>query len=56
MKVGIAPRRSSKVCTFTAALVSRTRAPGNSDRHSSMVVESKADTVWCRSTPSGLRA
>jgi hypothetical protein len=35
-------RRSSRVCIFTAALVERKCAPGNSDRHKSMVVEFRA--------------
>ena len=39
---GILPRRSSSVCIFTAALVVRKCAQGKSDRHRSMVVESKA--------------
>ena len=41
MKVGIAPRRSSSVCSLTAALVERNGAHGNIDRHRSMVVESE---------------
>ena len=42
MTLGIAPRRSSRVCIFTAALVERNGAHANSDRHRSMVVESRA--------------
>ena len=42
MKLGMLPRRSSSVCIFTAALVERKCAHGNSDRHRSMVVESRA--------------
>ena len=41
-ELGIAPRRSSSVCSFTAALVLRNLAHGNSDRHKSMVVASRA--------------
>ena len=42
IKLGILPRRSSRVCIFTADLVVRKCAQGNTDRHRSMVVESKA--------------
>ena len=35
-------RKSSNVCSFTADLVVRNNAQGNSDRHRSMVVESRA--------------
>lgn len=41
-KFGILPRRSSSVCSFTAALVERNGAQGNSDRHRSIVVPSSA--------------
>src|ERR1035437_8442750 len=51
MKVGIDPRRSSNVCSFTAALVERNGAHGNIDRHRSMVVASRAYTVLASSTP-----
>lgn len=33
MKLGILPRKSIKVCIFTAALVDRKCAHGNNDRH-----------------------
>src|SRR3974377_2322867 len=36
------PRRSSSVCSLTALLRRRNWPQGNSDRHKSMVVESKA--------------
>jgi hypothetical protein len=36
------PRSSSKVCNFTAALVERKCAHGNTERHRSIVVESSA--------------
>jgi len=39
MKLGMGPRRLSRVCIFTAALVVRNVAQGNTDRHRSMVVE-----------------
>jgi hypothetical protein len=42
MKLGMLPFRSSSVCIFTAALVVRKCAHGNTDRHRSMVVESSA--------------
>jgi len=42
MKLGMLPRRSSSVCIFTADLVERKRAQGNTDMHKSMVVESNA--------------
>ena len=41
-EVGILPRKSSSVCSFTAALVERNGAHGNSVKHRSMVVESRA--------------
>jgi hypothetical protein len=41
-KTGIAPRKSSSGCSFTAALVLRNLAHGNSDKHKSMVVASRA--------------
>ena len=41
-ELGMLPRRSSRVCIFTAALVERKCAHGNSDRHKSIVVESSA--------------
>src|SRR5205807_8184186 len=39
------PRRSSSVCSFTALLRRRNFPHGKSDRHKSMVVESRAYTV-----------
>src|SRR5437867_1578550 len=42
INVGMLPCRSSKVCILTAALRRRNFAHGNSDRHRSMVVESRA--------------
>src|SRR2546423_7459541 len=42
MKLGMLPRKSSRVCIFTAALVERKCAQGKTDRHRSMVVESSA--------------
>jgi hypothetical protein len=45
MKLGMLPRRSSSVCIFTAALVERKRAQGNTDRHRSMVVESSSGAI-----------
>jgi hypothetical protein len=56
MKLGMLPRRSSSVCIFTAALVERNGAHGNTDRHRSMVVASRAYTVLDRSTPKGSSA
>ena len=41
-KVGILPRKSSGVCSLTAALVERNGAQGNTDKHRSMVVVSRA--------------
>src|ERR1039458_8347968 len=52
MKVGIGPRRSSKVCILMAPFRDRNRAQGNTDKQRSMVVESKAYTVLSRSKPS----
>lgn len=51
MKAGMLPRKSSRVCILTAALVVRNGAQGNNDRHKSMVVASSAYTVLVRSTP-----
>src|SRR5208283_3533234 len=45
MKLGILPRKSSRVCIFTAALVVRKCAQGKTDRHRSIVVESRADGI-----------
>src|SRR5664279_3755863 len=42
INVGMLPCRSSKVCIVTAALPWRNFAHGNSDKHRSMVVESRA--------------
>ena len=42
IKLGILPRRSSSVCSLTAALVERNGAHGNSDKDKSIVVASKA--------------
>src|ERR1700722_19944937 len=42
MNVGMLPCKSSRVCILTAALRCRNFAHGNSDRHRSMVVESRA--------------
>jgi hypothetical protein len=42
IKLGIGPRRSCSVCIFTADLVERKSAQGNSDRHRSIVVLSRA--------------
>jgi len=39
---GMLPRRSSRACNFTALLWWRNCAQGNSAKHKSMVVESKA--------------
>ena len=50
-KLGMLSRRSSRVCLFTAALVARKSAHGNSDSHRSMVVESIASTVLVNSKP-----
>jgi len=47
MNVGILPCRSRSVCIFTAALYFRNLAQGNSDRHRSMVLESKAYERLC---------
>jgi len=41
-EAGMLPRKSSRVCIFTAALVERKCAQGKTDRHRSMVVESSA--------------
>src|SRR5271155_4048033 len=38
IKLGIGPRKSSSVCSLTAALVERKSAHGNSERHISIVV------------------
>src|ERR1700680_485714 len=46
INVGILPCRSSSVCTLTAALCLHNLAHGNSDRHRSIVVESKAYRLW----------
>src|ERR1022692_3531537 len=51
IKLGIGPRRSSSVCILTAALVERKFAHGNSERHKSIVVLSRAYTVLTRSIP-----
>src|SRR5713226_1412566 len=56
INVGMLPCRSSKVCILTAALRRRNFAHGNSDRHRSMVVESRAYRLCSRSTPIGSRA
>lgn len=40
--VGMGPRKSSNVCSLTAALAERKRAHGNKLRHRSIVVESSA--------------
>src|ERR1035437_4228129 len=53
MKVGIEPRKSSKVCIFTAAFCWRKCAYGKTERQRSIVVESSAYTVASRSTPRG---
>src|SRR5205823_2427053 len=50
-RVGIDRRRSSSVCSFTAALAERNGAHGNIDRHRSMVVASSEYTVLASSTP-----
>src|ERR1035437_1171832 len=55
IKVGMLPRRSSRVCSLTAALRRRNRAQGNSVRQRSMVVESRAYRLCSRSTPMGSR-
>ena len=52
MKAGMAPRRSSSVCSLMAALVERNGAQSNKLRHRSIVLESSAYTVLSRSTPS----
>ena len=49
MKLGMEPRKSSRVCILTAALVVRKVAQGNIDRHKSIVVESSAYAVSCNS-------
>ena len=49
MKVGIFPRKSSRVCNLTADLVERNSAQGKTDRHRSIVDESSAYTVLSRS-------
>jgi hypothetical protein len=46
MNDGIAPRRSSSVCSLMDALAERNGAHGNTDRHRSMVVASSAQTVF----------
>src|ERR1022692_3575428 len=51
--LGVLPRKSSSVCIFTAALVVRNGAHGNSDSDKSIVVESRAYAVLARSTPNG---
>ena len=48
MNVGIEPRKSSSVWSFMAALVFRKVAHGNSERHRSMVVESRAYNLHSR--------
>src|SRR5450631_2143787 len=53
IKLGILPRKSSSVCIFTAALVVRNGAHGNSDSDKSIVVESRAYAVLARSTAKG---
>jgi hypothetical protein len=42
MNVGIDPRRSSSVCSLTAALVDRKGAQSNRLKHRSIVLESSA--------------
>ena len=42
MKLGMLPRKSGNVCISKAALVERTCAHGDNDRHRSMVAESNA--------------
>src|ERR1035441_5388228 len=51
INVGMLPRRSSSVCSLIAAFRRRNRAHGNSARHRSMVVESRAYRLCSRSTP-----
>src|ERR1035438_1455153 len=53
INLGMLPRRSSSVCSLTAALRRRNRAQGNSVRQRSMVVESRAYRLCSRSTPMG---
>src|ERR1019366_5388627 len=55
INVGMLPGRSSSVCILTARLPRRNRAHGNSARHRSMVVESRAYRLCSRSTPMGSR-
>jgi hypothetical protein len=45
IKLGTLPRRSSNVCAFTAPFLSLNGVHGNSERQSSMVVESSAKAV-----------
>jgi hypothetical protein len=45
------PRRSSRVCCFTADWVDLNKAKGNTYRHRSMVVGSSAYTVFVSSSP-----
>jgi len=56
IKQGILPRRSISVCSLIAALARRKCAQGNSDRHRSIVVESKAYAVCLSVTPIGSSA
>jgi hypothetical protein len=49
--VGIGPRKSSNVCSLTAALVERKRAHGNKLKHKSIVVESSAYPWWASENP-----
>src|ERR1039458_10187166 len=56
INVGMLPRRSSSVCSLIAAFRRRNRAHGNSARHRSMVVESRAYRLCSRSTPIDSRA
>src|SRR5882724_303076 len=43
--VGMLPRRSSSVCSFTAALLFVQGAHGNKERHKSIVVEQSINRV-----------
>ena len=50
IKVAISPRRSSRVCSMTAALTERNGVQGNIDRHRSMIAVRAAHTDSFKST------
>ena len=51
IKQGMLPRRSMRVCNFTAALCLGNFVHGNKERNRSIVDESNAYAVWSKDTP-----